>query len=195
MKTKLDISVWAERGGCGKTTLALSLAGAFASRGLEVLLIDHDPARAATLWAELARLSAGNTPFSVATLVREASRAAYDVVLHDHGPGMPSRPLPGQIVVMPALMDAVSIASIDAQLPTLRRQGKKGLVIPNRIRFDRSAVKSMLWENYKEAPIVTDRAIFATAYGRGATCYDEAGLLQAHGARREIDGVRPRLPA
>ncbi len=37
------ISLWDEKGGCGKSTLAWALAGAAVNQGLKVLLIDEDP--------------------------------------------------------------------------------------------------------------------------------------------------------
>lgn len=49
------------RAGAGKTTLALHLAGAWASGGERVVLIDADPARDALRWHE-ARLHAGLPP-------------------------------------------------------------------------------------------------------------------------------------
>ena len=49
------------RAGAGKTTLALHLAGAWASGGERIVLIDADPARDALRWHE-ARLHAGLPP-------------------------------------------------------------------------------------------------------------------------------------
>ena len=51
-----------EKGGSGKTTLAVNLAGALASSGLQVVLVDADPQQSATRW--LAQRQ-GTAPFPV----------------------------------------------------------------------------------------------------------------------------------
>jgi len=45
------------KGGVGKTTLAVNIAGELCRRGLDVGLVDADPQRSACLWAELGQLS------------------------------------------------------------------------------------------------------------------------------------------
>jgi chromosome partitioning protein len=54
------IALVQRKGGVGKTTLAVSLAGEYAKRGAQTLLVDADPQCSACHWAELARL-----PFAV----------------------------------------------------------------------------------------------------------------------------------
>lgn len=53
------ITVCNQKGGPGKTTLTMQLAGAIARRGKKVLVVDADPQGSATRWAA----SADETPF------------------------------------------------------------------------------------------------------------------------------------
>ncbi|HEY9879112.1 MAG TPA: ParA family protein [Leptolyngbyaceae cyanobacterium] len=55
------------KGGVGKTTIATNLAGAFAARGEDVILIDFDPNRSAARWGVRRKAKLENPLFVVAT--------------------------------------------------------------------------------------------------------------------------------
>jgi chromosome partitioning protein len=89
----LIIAVANQKGGCGKTTITMSLAGVLAGDGMRVLVIDADPQASAQQWA----MKAGDQGigFEVMThphedihrKVREMAAKAYDVILVDCPPG------------------------------------------------------------------------------------------------------------
>jgi chromosome partitioning protein len=89
----LIIAVANQKGGCGKTTITMSLAGVLSSDGMRVLVVDADPQASAQQWA----MKAGDQGigFEVMThphedihrKVREMSAKGYDVILVDCPPG------------------------------------------------------------------------------------------------------------
>jgi chromosome partitioning protein len=88
------IAVANQKGGCGKTTLAMNIAGILSHEGgLKVLVIDADPQASAQHWAM--RAGDGGIGFEVMThphedihrKVRQMSAKDYDVILLDCPPG------------------------------------------------------------------------------------------------------------
>lgn len=89
-----------EKGGSGKTTLAVNLAGALASSGLQVVLADADPQQSATRWLAQ-RQDAAQFPVVQVRMGRDAARFGADlavasrrhdadVLLVDLPPGLPA---------------------------------------------------------------------------------------------------------
>ena len=88
------IAVANQKGGCGKTTISMNVAGCLARAGYKVLLVDADPQASAMQWRNNCEDSA--LPFHVQSfpyptlhkeLPAQIQQAGYDVVLIDCPPG------------------------------------------------------------------------------------------------------------
>jgi chromosome partitioning protein len=134
------ISVCNQKGGCGKTTLTMALAGSFASRQLRVLVVDGDPQGSASSWsanasedtpfpATVVNLAhAGkNLPLEVRKMVRD-----YDVVLIDCPPAVDS-PIPqaallvSDLALIPLIPSPIDVA---AAAPFIRLVEQVRLIHP-----------------------------------------------------------------
>jgi len=80
-----------QKGGCGKTTTAVNLAGALAARGERVCLVDLDPQAHATL--------------ALSVAVEPDERSIADVLLRGTSLCETLRPAPGGIVLVPATLE------------------------------------------------------------------------------------------
>lgn len=90
------VALVGQKGGTGKTTLAISLAAHWADAGLRVLLVDVDPQQSALTWADVAAEAGAPAPAVVALGVAlrqqlAPHRSAYDVVVIDCPPAHAER--------------------------------------------------------------------------------------------------------
>jgi len=116
------ISIANQKGGCGKTTTTIHLAGGLTSAGYRVKVIDTDPQATAYSWDPSDRL-----PFSVQTIPEGALRkelaklaldSETDVILIDCPPGMTNT------------MSTALTSSNAAVVPLMVSKGDYGATIP-----------------------------------------------------------------
>ena len=133
------LAIVSQKGGVGKSTLAVHLASESAAQGKRALLVDLDPQGSAMEWAN----RRGNLPPDVsganpASLGREIARAAedgYDFVVIDTAPHADHAALQAaraaDLVAIPCRPSTFDLAAISATLDLCRLANKPALVVLN----------------------------------------------------------------
>ncbi len=118
------LSVISQKGGSGKTTLALHLAVEATRRGMRTLLIDLDPQASAARWAD----RRGDRPPDVSSehagrieaVIADAARQGYELVVADTAPHADQAALRAARIADLVLVPCrPSILDLDAVLATL----------------------------------------------------------------------------
>lgn len=181
----MKICLFNAKGGVGRTTLALNLAGYFAKakRRSRVLVADCDPQGSALAWAALAN----ETPFTVG---RSRSRG-FDLELIDMPPKLPDNgQLPeADLYLVPTLLDGVAFVVFLRTLALLQEKRLPHLVVANRVNFRRAEHRERLASAPLErALVIRERGALASYYAEGRTVYDMGGR-HIEAARDEITAV------
>jgi len=214
MTAKL-ISVVNQKGGCGKTTTTMQVAGTLGLRGHRVLVVDMDPQATCVRWHS----SADKTPFPADVLalpndneaeqlpdILRARVGSYDYILIDCPPSVDSATpssalLISDLAVIPMIPSPNDLwASVKAKkLVDAARQhnpGLKAVVVLTSVQPRTSLAKltrSMLSED-RSIPlaksILTLRSVFRESPLDGSTVH---GTKKAQAAVDEIEGLTDEL--
>ncbi len=185
----LVITVAQQKGGAGKTTLAVNLAVGFLRSGRTVALLDTDPQGSLGRWfmARRERLGEAGLEFSTSSAWGvsyecEKLKKHYDVVIIDTPPKVDSDLRPAlreaDMILVPVSASLVDLWATEGVLDLARREGKRPKIILNRIkrgtRLDvevREAAGELEGELI-DAPLA-HRVVFAETMGQGL------GVLEA----------------
>ena len=189
----LAISVWNPKGGVGKTTIALTLAGCFADSGKKTLLVDLDDQGGAMMFGQIAHKAGMPLPFKIAKQQMED----YEVVIYDHPPQIETH-LPAPLVLVPTVLDALSIAPTMRGLEELAAEKRLALLLPNRVELNSAEQSTLLVKLCKaDSPYIRKRMAYPKGYGKGLTIYSDIdgknGLPSYLQAREEFDRVPAAL--
>lgn len=179
-----------QKGGTGKSSLAVSLAVAAEERGLKVYLIDLDPQGTTKNWferreaatPEVAAIDANRVPAALATLARQG----YELVILDTpGVDTPATTAAMQSADLCLIPSRPSVADIEATRPTVRslsKLGKPFAFILNQCPPGRSVRTSDAYRVLQLAGVVSGVSLViradhvdALAQGQGVTERDPAG--------------------
>jgi chromosome partitioning protein len=188
------IVIASQKGGVGKSTLAVHLATEAASNGSRVLVLDLDPQGSAMEWAgrrgDLPPDVSGANPASVAKEVERAKAEAYDLVVVDTAPHADHAALQAarvaDLVAIPCRPSTFDIAAISATLDLCKLADKQAVVIlnaaPIRSRVTLEAGEAIAEKGGHVAPVVIRQRVafqHCMINGRTAAEFEPAGAAAA----------------
>ena len=199
------IAVCNQKGGCGKTTIAVNLAQAFANLGQRVLVVDMDPQASALDWAwnaDAFDVMDGRGHLKPADVRR--IRTEYDLALIDCPPQYAEPSAEAirvsdlvLVPVQPSQLDVWATAAI-VDLIKARQQVGKGKPLAAFV-MSRVAPRTRLAERLREtlalqdfptlASSTTQRVAYAEATQGGQTVFDGKRTP----AMREIEAIRDEI--
>lgn len=203
------IAIAGQKGGAGKSTLAIHLAAEWHARGKRVVLVDADPQGTATTWADVATEGGHPAPMVVAmgdSLRRDVPKLAEtaDVVVLDlPGRAAGSRAVGGLVVadvaVLPCGPSPADLWALAGSVDVVRevRELRPELVAVVALnRADRSGLTKATIEGLADVglPVLEQaigaRVVFAEAMaaGQGVTSY-ASGSVAANELRRLADEI------
>lgn len=187
------ITIAQQKGGSGKTTLAVNLAVAFSRLGLTVSLLDTDPQGSLGRWflTRRDRLGAPGMDLSTASAWGvsyecEKLKKLNDIVLIDTPPKVDADLRPAlreaDLVLIPVASSHVDLWATDGVLDLVSRENRKALVVLNRTKAgtrlgeDVARAAGDLAEVAKSR--LGQRVVYAESMGQGLAA-QEAGKSPA----------------
>jgi len=204
------ISIAQCKGGVGKTTLAVCIAGELKQRGRDVILVDSDPHRSSCQWAD-----PGNLGFPVREIVldeqpvtrwaKAVQRINADYVVIDTAPN--DRALGATItlsdlVIMPCTPSGLDVAATMHTLEIVdavrlrSRHAPLLILVPNRVDLrtveGQQLVDELVAFGEHVSPPIGDRTAFVRAFTAGRSISATAPESMAHQEIRALCSLLER---
>jgi chromosome partitioning protein len=203
------IAVVQQKGGSGKTTIAVNLAVSFVRRGMTVALLDTDPQGSLGRWfmARRERLGEAGMEFSTSSAWGvsyecEKLKRSVDIVIVDTPPKVDADLRPAlreaDLVLVPVASSHVDLWATDGVLDLAARENKTAWLVLNRVRSgtrlaeDVARAAGELTARLAVARIA-NRVVYAETLGHGLGA-QEAGSKTVKGEVEALaDEVLSRL--
>ncbi|MDD9912525.1 MAG: ParA family protein [Alphaproteobacteria bacterium] len=178
------ITVAQQKGGSGKTTLAIHLATAFAQRGLSTMLFDTDPQGTASHWhAQRKKNDVGLIATSGWRLTRDLAmaREANDIIIIDTPPhaemDIKVSTRAADMVLVPLQPSPADVWAVRETMNTIASESSDAMVVMNRV-VPRANITKDVADKLKsmDVPVaehyIGNRVLFAAAMETGMTVLD-----------------------
>lgn len=200
------VTIAQQKGGSGKTTLAVNLAVEFLQRGQRVALLDTDPQGSLGRWFMARREARGveGLEFSTASAWGvsyecEKLRKINDLVIVDTPPKVDADLRPAlreaDLVLIPVAASHVDLWATDGVLDLIAREGRAAMVVLNRWKAGTRLAEEVAQAAEDKAKLAVarlgNRVVYAETLGQGLAAM-EAGRGPA---RAEVAALADEVAA
>lgn len=192
------VTVAQQKGGSGKTTIAVNLAVEFHRRGLTVALLDTDPQGSLGRWflSRRERLGEAGMEFSTASAWGvgyecEKLKKQADIVIVDTPPKVDADLRPAlreaDLVIVPVAASMVDLWATDGVFDLIGREGRRAVIVLNRVKAGTRLGLEVAVAAGKVGG-VTDarlgqRVVYAETLGQGLGASETRGVAVAEVSR------------
>ncbi len=203
------LTIAQQKGGSGKTTLAVNIAQAYLARGKSVAMLDTDPQGSLGRWfmkrrerlgedagVEFATSSAWGVSYECDKL-----RKLHDLVIIDTPPKIDADLRPAlreaDLILVPVASSQVDLWATEGVLEMAQRERKPTLIVMNRTAARARLTATVLseiaaMETVSAVTHIGNRVVFAEALGEGLAA---AELQRSGTAAREISDLVTEIEA
>lgn len=199
------ITIAQQKGGSGKTTLAVNLGVGFAAQGASVALLDTDPQGSLGRWfmTRRDRLGDPGLEFSTASAwgvgyESEKLRKLHDLVIVDTPPKVDADLRPAlreaDLVLVPVASSHVDLWAVDGVLDLVAREGRRALLVMNRAKAGTRLADAVAEAAAEKAAVARStlgqRIVYAETIGQGLAACEQRGP-----ARDEVAALMAEVAA
>jgi len=189
--SNIIITVANQKGGCGKTTVTMNLAGFFGKMGKKVCVVDADPQGTSSIWASNADdakpfpafvMGLSSKEIRLKTAVKQITdQNIYDVILIDCPPAVDS-PIPksamlfSDFCLFPTIPSGPDIAATQRILEEFKdakydNELLEGMIVPSIAETGNTLIKDICMEGFAQFNMPISKAII-----HGRTAYKQSFL-------------------